>query len=204
LRHPFALAVAGFVLTGILGTIISQKIVDRSKEAEQARIEAESRKSLIESISRSIYERRERAAMLRSSLLRGALRDEIKDRKKAYDETVVQWNSNLQANLFIIRDVLNANDYNTVDRALEQELIGKIFSPLDTCLTQAYDAYMFQAGGVPGRILEDCHSDALLKDVLFCGYVIADQLHVVAGRSASAVDPKMQKSVEDRISRNCP
>jgi hypothetical protein len=185
LRHPLTIVLISFVLTSVLGVAFSQWIANRAREADQARLEAESRKVAVQSLSRSIYERRARAAMLASSFLRNAQLDEVKERKKLYDESLVRWNSNTQTNLFLVREVLRIDEYSIIEASLEITLIDRIFKPLDVCLTQAYDAVI--AGNPATHIMQECQASKLLQEALDCGYVIADELYKLSS-SATTTD----------------
>jgi len=127
LRHPMTLIVASFVLTSILGVAFGSWIAKEARDAEQSHADAESRKTAVQNLSRLIYERRVRAEMLASSFLRDAQQDEIKERKRLYDEVLVRWNVNTHANLFLVREVLKTGEYSLIERTVEFTLVDKIF-----------------------------------------------------------------------------
>jgi hypothetical protein len=154
------------------------------------------RKAAVQNLSRSIYERRARADMLASSLFRGAQLDEIKERKKLYDEALVRWNTNNQTNLFLVREVLRIDAYSFIESSVEFTLIDKIFRPLDVCLTQAYDAAT--SGNSAMSIVQECQVRKLLQDALDCGYAIADELYQL---SSNATIPYRAAS---EIAARCP
>ena len=153
LRHPLVIVVVSFALSGLLGTAFSQWLSKQAEETARIRTEADARKVAVQNFSRYVYERRARAEMLASSFRRKAPIDEVKERKRLYDDVYVRWNSNHQANLFLIRDVLRSEQYSLLESAVEFTLVGKIFGPLDACLTRAYDSRM--SGGDPEAILDD-------------------------------------------------
>jgi hypothetical protein len=184
LRHPLTIVLISFVLTGVLGVAFSQWIANWAKEADQARLETESRKVAVQNLSRSIYERRARAEMLASSFLRGAQLDEVKERKKLYDEALVRWNSNNHTNLFLVREVLRSEEYSIIEASLEFTLVERIFKPLDVCLTQAYDAVI--AGNPATNIMQECQTRKLLQEALDCGYAIADELYKLSSSVTTA------------------
>jgi hypothetical protein len=196
LRHPMVLVLASFVLTSILGVGFGHWIANQTKEAEQFRLETESKKNAVQDLSRLIYERRARADMLASSFLRGAQLDEIKERKKLYDEVLVRWNVNTHTNLFLIREVLKTDEYSSIERTVEITLVVKIFRPLDICLTKAYDAAV--AGNPVSNIVQDCQVRDLLQSAQDCGYAVADELYKLAGGTTTAA------SATAEIARSCP
>lgn len=196
LRHPLTIALVSFALTGLLGVAFSQWITNRAKEAERTRVETESRKAAVQNLSRSIYERRARADMLASSFFRGAQLDEIKERKKLYDEALVRWNTNNQTNLFLVREVLRSDEYSFIESSVEFTLVDKIFRPLDLCLTRTYDAAI--AGNPAANIVEECQARKLLQEALDCGYAIADELYKLSS-SVTSVD-----RASSEIAARCP
>ena len=68
----------------------------------------QSRRASAQSIADLIYERRTRAGMVVSSLRRGADLDELRFRKRAYDEVFVEWNKRIQNNVLQIREMIGA------------------------------------------------------------------------------------------------
>jgi hypothetical protein len=195
-RHPLTVVLVAFVLSGVLGTLFSNWISGRQSEIEQLRLAAESRKAAVQNLSRYVYERRARAEMLASSFRRGASKDEIRERKKSYDETYVKWNSNHQANLFLVRDVLQEDQYSYFEQVVEFLLVGQIFAPLDRCLTLAYDAALRDDD--PNAILNSCEVGKLLQQALDCGYAITDELYKLSGGSTN------QTAAAREISSRCP
>ena len=97
------------LLIFVLGFTLNQSLRSRDavlKKAEEARARSEQRQNAVQSISRSIYERRSRAELLASALRRNVTLEEIVERKKLYDEAYVRWNTNHQANLLLVRQLL--------------------------------------------------------------------------------------------------
>jgi hypothetical protein len=165
-----------------LGLIVNQSIRSRDevvKQAETARIRSEQRQAAVQNLSRFIYERRARAEMLAASLRRNVSLEEIIERKKLYDEVYVRWNTNHQANLLLIRQLLEEKQYSEFEALMEFHLVRRIFTPLDQCLTSAYDRRL---GGAPGRVpLEQCSARELIQRALDCGYALTDELFKLSG-----------------------
>ena len=198
LRHPLMIVAVTFFLSGILGAIFTQWLAVRDKTAEAERVAFENRKTAVQNLSRFIYERRSRAEMLASSIRRDAPLEEIKDRKRLYDEAYVRWNSNSQANLFLIRDVLQEDEYSFFEYIVESVLTVKILKPLDACLTSAYDHQIAGEDGV--AVLDRCNSGMLLTRVMDCGYAITDELYRLSDISGA----RTKEEAMDEISRRCP
>jgi len=153
---------------------------DTQRELDSARTLAATRQSAVVSLSKYIYERRVRSEMLLSGIRRHAAspsvdsRKEVVERKRQYDEAYVSWNTNHQANLLLIRQVLGSSSYSEFEGLLEFRLVSQVFSPLDNCLTAAYDATIRNEEARP--LLKNCKASELVQRSLDCGYAITDEL----------------------------
>ncbi len=59
---------------------------------------------------------------------------------------------------------------------IEFQLVKNIFTPLDNCLTKAYDYYITK--GESGQtIYVECKDPILLQRALDCGYALTDELY---------------------------
>lgn len=156
----------------------------QSQEAQQAlekelRI-AETKQAAVQKFSRYIYDRRSRSALLLSALRRHAdspiseSLQEVIRRKQQYDEAYFRWNSNHQANLLLVRQVLGSSKYSNFEGMVEFRLVKNTFTPIDQCLTNAYDHTI--RDGDPRPILNECKASELIQRALDCGYAITDEL----------------------------
>ena len=159
------------LLIFVLGFVVNQSIRSRDdvlKQAETNRLRSEQRQTAVQNLSRFIYERRARAEMLASALRRNVSLEEIIERKKLYDDVYVRWNANHQANLLLVRQLLEEKQYSEFEALLEFHLVRNIFAPLDQCLTSAYDRRL--GGALGGATLEQCSARELIQRALDCGY----------------------------------
>lgn len=173
------------------------------KEFEDARLRANARQAAVTNFSRFIYERRARSELLASALKRHAesptedSKREVSDRKRLYDDAYFNWNANHQANLFLVRQVLSSDRYTAFEGMVESRLVVQTFSPLDTCLTRAYDAAIRSKD--PRPILEECNASELVQRALDCGYAITDALFKLS--SPSGPIQESSSIVESRCPR---
>jgi len=169
---------------------------DRERDRNKAL--AVTRQTAVEGLSKYIYERRVRAEMLLSGIRRHAnaptdvSRKEVIDRKRLYDDAYANWNANHQANLLLIRQVLGSNTYSKFEGLLEFRLVSQVFSPLDKCLTDAFDETMRNRD--PRPLLEACKAKDLVQRSLDCGYAITDELFRLSTPSGS---PEESASIVD-------
>jgi hypothetical protein len=140
--NPLALAVLGFVLTGILGAIFTHKLDSNAKRREE---EAASRMrafGAVREISDLLYERRVRSVMYASTLEHGAREAEVTPAKKAYEDAFARWNAKLQSNTFEIREI--TGNIGRRERSPLEEQFLKYLQPLlnetNACVYGAYVA----------------------------------------------------------------
>lgn len=162
-----------------LGVMVSNSVQETErafkaleKEKEQIRIN----QLAIQNFSKAIYERRARAELLASSIKRNVSIEEIKYRKKLYDEAYFHWNSNHQSNLLLVRKVLGDKEYSEFESLIEFHLVTNIFTPLDSCLTKAYD-YRIKENKSGKGVYAECKGSDFLQQALDCGYALTDELY---------------------------
>ena len=160
----FALLTAAFngIVTASVGGWLAQTYADHH-----------SRRSYVQNIADLIYERHTRARMVLSSVRRGADVEEVRYRKRAYDEVFVEWNKKIQNNVLPIRQAMGAADTSEFETML-QTLLAPALSELDICLTKVYDLKL--AGGDYAALLGQCQREELSKFILSCGSGITDEL----------------------------
>jgi hypothetical protein len=161
------------------------------------------RRGAIEAISNLLYERRIRATMTISALRRGAELDEVRHRKRAYDEAFVEWNKRIRLNLFAIREVMGARAMSDLEQELEDRLV-KALADLDRCLTRAYDHRL--AGLDPVPVLEACDSTTLAQFTLDCGATFTNELYKLSQLNFipfMGVRPAEREAARARIIRYC-
>jgi hypothetical protein len=173
-RHPLTVVVVGFLLTGIVGTLVTRSYAERQAQQERRLALIEDRKEAIQTLASFVYERRARAEMVASALRRAAREQEILERKRLYDEAYVRWNTSLQSNLFKVRDILGDQQYYEFEQHIETLLVP-IYRDLDVCINGAVDQHM--SGERASPIMDTCDIKSLLQLALDCGYAITDELY---------------------------
>lgn len=171
------------------------------KELEEARRLAHTRETALANYSRLIYGRRVRSELLASSLNRHAKnpiaesKQELLERKRAYDETYADWNANTRANLLLVRTIVDPKNYSAFENLVEFRL-SKTFSSIDACLTSAYDTAI--RAGDPRPTLVACDAPKLIQRALDCGYAVIDELFKLSSSLASV------KSSTSVVEQECP
>jgi hypothetical protein len=166
-RHLITFAILSAIINGLVtagvGSLLAQSYASYTRKNEA-----------VQSISDLVYERRIRARMAAAAIRRNAEPEEIRYRKRAYDEAFVEWNKKVQQNIFRIRDVSGEGGVTRLETQF-QELLVPALSAIDRCLTKSYDAKM---KGAPDAlaILDSCRIDDLHQFVLDCGATFTNEL----------------------------
>ncbi len=179
-KQLIAFALVSAVLNGIITACVGAWL-------GQTYAKYQHRKQSIEDLVHLIYERRTRAGMVASALRRGADIEEVRYRKRAYDETYVDWNKNVMQNIFAIREVTGEYMISSLEKYYEDGLVAGM-SDVDRCLTRAYDARV--ANGDPMAELDKCHMAENHQFVLDCGATFTNELYKMTKLSFFPVQSK--------------
>jgi hypothetical protein len=158
------------------------------KQLDEARELALAREAALNSYSKLIYERRVRSELLASALKRHARgptpdsKQELVERKRAYDEAYAVWNANVLTNLLLVRKIVDPANYSTFEGLVEFRL-SRTFATLDSCLTDAYDLAVRSRD--PRPTLKSCDASKLIQRTLDCGYAITEELFKMSSAHAS-------------------
>lgn len=202
--NPLLLLVVGFILTTLVGNLLtswySSRQLDQQKNIEQIKAKQEAGLSAISKISELMYERYTTAMFLASALKRDAPLEEIKDRKKLYDDASLKWNTQIQNTQLIVRSITSDSAYSKTESFIQYGLTPH-YSMIDRHLTAGYDAALrgqsWSYSTTPvGRELTRC---------LNCNYAISNYLWTRANLYGSEKnnEEKLVKA-EKELTAACP
>lgn len=205
LKHPLASIVAGFILTGVLGTAITQHFLDRrAQETLRAQL-ALDRKTAVQQFSKLNEARKVRAEVLLQKL-RGSNDDELKSAKQEYEKAYVAWSVERQAMLLLFRDLLAPEDYQFVQASFKESLVERIFEPIRRCLTASFGHRDDRAAVV--KALKDCRIDELIEHSGTCSLALAAAVSDLAGVhsewASAAQTAETRKRAQESIRKHCP
>jgi hypothetical protein len=206
LKHRLVNMVTGFILTGVLGTAITQHFLDqREQERLRAQVALDT-KQAIQQFSKLNEERKVRAEMLLKALRSGLNDDEVKTARQAYEKAYVAWSVERPGTLLLFRDLLSSENYQLVETGFKESLVGKIFSPIRLCLTTALGHGDDRVAAT--RTLEACRIDELLELSSTCSLALAAAVSDLAGTRSEWVSTEeiaeLQKRTRDSIGKQCP
>lgn len=185
--NPLALAVLGFLLTGILGTYFTHILNSGAKQREQETASRARAFEAVREISDLLYERRVRSVMYASALEHGARATEVTAAKKAYEDAFARWNTKLQSNTFRIREM--TGNVGHQERSPIEGMFLTYLQPLlngaNNCIYSAFLASVSDSGeGAANakKTLEGCGTDPVKIDRIHdaiskCGYVFVNALY---------------------------
>jgi hypothetical protein len=224
-RHPLFLALIGFALTGILGGYLTYWFNYQNQTHE---FESSTRNNAIAAVSDMsdlVNERRERAALVISAIRRTAPESEINARKLAYDEAYIRWNAKMPGDLLRIRAGLGLLYRSSYERYIDgltnfnillygtdasKLLHGQQIQPnpgllsiMDTCLTQASDAYRldsFKISPATLAIISNCKFYKAYSQTISCFSMISESLYSAVESKGNPVIPISDEQVVEACS----
>ena len=194
-RQLIAFALVSAVVNGIVTALVGAWLAQTYNGYH-------SRRQSVESIASLFYARRTRAGMVVSALRRNADEQEIRDRKRAYDEAYVEWNTNIRRNLFVIREVMGASEMANLEQVFEDTLVAAL-ADMDRCLTKAYDERMAARSPLP--VLEACRMPDTYQFALDCGAAFTTELHKMSQLTFLPFTVSKDKlaKAEARVKKDC-
>jgi len=206
LKHPLVNIVLGFILTGVLGTAITQHFLDqREQEKLRAQLAIDKKQAIIQ-FSRINEERRVRGELVLNALRANANSDELKAAKQAYEKAYVTWSVERPATLLLFRELLSPENYQLVKARIEESLVGKIFTPIRQCLRESF-AHVDDKAAI-NKTLETCQIDELLERGAACSQALAAAVSDLADAGSEWTSTEdmeaLRKGAHETIAKHCP
>jgi hypothetical protein len=178
LKHPLANMAVGFLLTGVLGTTITQYYIAlRERQAQQHEL-AVTRKESIAELSALNAEYLARAEMVLAAIDRG---DEgsAKELKSTFDEAALRWQTEKAPTLMAAREVLPHEIYLQFRDKINTGFRERFLIPFGQCATRAVDAR--SKGADAAAILRECRAREHLAQASTCSQALLDTLYELSG-----------------------
>lgn len=106
LRHPVGAMLVGFLLTGVVGTMLTNHLASQRQQEADAIQQREGRRKAVLEMSRLISEQLTRAEMLATAIEHHASPEVIARLKPPYDEAAANWQLKRPEVMLLARDVL--------------------------------------------------------------------------------------------------
>ena len=194
LKHPLANVIIGFLLTGVLGTTITQYYLTL-REKQKARYElTTTRKKSIARLATLNAEYLVRAESLLAAVERG---DEagMKELKSIFDDASVRWQVEKLPTLLDARDILPKDIYSEFRDHLEKEFRERFLLPFAHCMASAMDVHA--AGGDVAVALRDCRAQEYLAQATTCSRTLLDMLYELSGYTVAGKTEEARQANRD-------
>jgi len=178
LKHPLANVIVGFLLTGVLGTTLTQYYIALREKQKQQHELAATRKESIATLSTLNAEYLARAGMLLAAIDRGDEGSATK-LKATFDDAAVRWQIENPPTTLAARDVLPEEIYLQFRDHLNKGFRDRFLVPFGKCLEDAMEE--LAEGGDVASVLKDCRAHDYLTQATACSRVLLDMLHEISG-----------------------
>ena len=192
LRHPLVPVFAGFLLTGVIGTWLTNYYMEERAQAQRESTANQRRHEVLQVLVQIFADRNVRAELLVNGIMQQSATKDLAELKKHYDDSYMNWQKSLPALALIIRDLVPPHDAKQVFQGLDTRMVQRIWKPLRSCIMTAYNASI--AGKEARKILQNCEASELVARSGTCGNAIIDVLFELL--------PNSRKSLTEHESRN--
>lgn len=205
LKHPLANVVIGFLLTGVLGTSITQYYLAlREKQKAQHELTV-ARKESIATLSTLNAEYLARAGRILAAVERGD-KDSARELKTIFDDAAVRWQIEKPPALLAARDALPDELYSEFRDHLDKGFRERFLLPFGMCMESAMDVHA--AGGDVAGTLQDCRAREYLIQATACSRVLLDMLHELSGYTIAGRTEEARQVNRDKyramLQQTCP
>jgi hypothetical protein len=170
--------IIGFLLTGVLGTTLTQYyIVQREKQSKKVELAA-TRKASIAELSALNAEYLARAEMFMAAVERGDA-GSPKEHKAVFDDSPVRWKTETSPVLMAARDVLPPEIYTQFRERLNKEFRGRFLVPFGQCLEGAWK--VLDEGDDVTTALAECRAGEYLRQASTCSQSLLDMIYELSG-----------------------
>lgn len=177
LKHPMANMIIGFLLTGVIGTSITNYYSMKQRQENRHIEMVETNKKAVALLASLNAERLAQAEMLLTALEKGK-EENINELIKMYTETELRWRKESSPALMAARQVLPNEQYYRFREYMENEYRARFLVPIGLCLDQAGQA--INNGENVAEILTSCKAREYLKQAGRCNTALLDTLYEMA------------------------
>ena len=186
LSHPLTNVIVGFLLTGVVGTALTQYFFDRRQDEQLRAQRAQARQTALDIAIQITAESQIRIEHLAEALLGDKPRDEIDRLAEEQADAAVQWRKEVPRLLLLAKDLLADSEYEEFRKNVESRLKEQKLDPLRRCLNDAL-AHAGDVDGI-GQIMEDCRFHEGMEAVAVCTEALLSGLHEMTAQDGGLRD----------------
>lgn len=203
-EHPMANLVVGFLLTGVLGTALTQNFMDRREQEKRHAQAAMERKEAVRTVSELLATTVLQAELFFEAMALGDPAGDIDRRKDEYEQAFKAWRTRRGSLTLLSRELMSEENFRQFDEFVHRRLNDGTILPLRRCLVETYHAS--RTGGAADRP-PACDFDVLLDASATCGDAVVEALYAFAATGASEQGPadrEITEKVRGHIDEDCP
>ena len=204
LHHPLTNVIVGFLLTGVVGTALTQYFFDRRQDEQLRAQRAQARQDALDIAIQITAESQIRIEQLAEALLGDEPRDEIDRLAKEQEDAAVEWRRELPRLLLLAKDLLADSEYKVFRKNVENRLKEEKLDPLRQCLKDA----LAHAGDVDSirRIVGDCRFREGMEAAAVCTEALLSGLHEMTaadGGVGSGIGETKRRDIAEHLKDAC-
>lgn len=182
-NHPLTNLVLGFLLTGVLGTALTQNFMDR-REREKLRSQAAiARKEAVKELSQLMAARQLHAELFVEGIESGASSEEIGRLKAGHQEAYETWRLRRASTMLLAREVMSDAHYREFAGFINIRLVENTFVPIRSCISEIFSRSKQRQAALTA--IERCKINDLLQRSVQCSDGILEALYVFAAAGTS-------------------
>ena len=205
LSHPMTNLVVGFLLTGALGTAITQHVMYRQEKENLRREAAIARKVAIEELSVLIVARQLQTQLFVKAVESGAPSEETNKLKNEHFQAYKDWRTDSQSTMLLAREVMSDEDYVDFKHHVEVLLVENTLNPMHECVLNIISKSEERQAALAA--IEQCNVNQLNQTSGTCSKAIVEGLYVFTRASVTqsgVSDLEHVSQAKQRIEHDCP
>lgn len=196
--------IVGFLLTGVVGTALTQYFFDRRQDEQLRAQRAQDRQDALDIAIQLTGESQIRIELLGEALLSNESSEKIDKLQDEQEAAAIEWRKEVPRLLLLARDLLGDAEYDNFRVNIETRLKEEKLDPLRRCLNVAYD----QAGDIDAvkQTLEQCRFEERMQAVADCAEAILGGLHqmtAAVGAANREIDDARRRQLGEQVPKAC-
>jgi len=196
--------IVGFLLTGVVGTALTQYFFDRRQDEQLRAQRAQDRQDALDIAIQLTGESQIRIELLGEALLSNQSPEKIDKLKDEQEAAAIEWRREVPRLLLLARELLGQAEYDRFRANIETRLKEEKLDPLRECLDEAYA----QVGDIDGvkQIIEQCRFDQRMEEVAVCAEAILGGLYEMTaadGVVTGEIDEARRRQLGDEVTQAC-
>lgn len=196
--------IVGFLLTGVVGTTLTQYFFDRRQDEQLRAQRAQDRQDALDIAIQLTGESQIRIELLGEALLSDKPQEEIDRLRVEQENAAIEWRKEVPRLLLLARDLLSEAEYDRFRVNIETRLKEEKLDPLRGCLNEAYA----QAGDIDAvkQTIEQCRFEERMQAVAVCAEALLGGLHQMTaaiGAVNREIDEAQRGQIGEQMTQAC-